>query len=239
MKSARQSFYARYLNKNLLISASFILLINYKLSFSFISKPYLLLNKYCFKLVDNVFDFLQTKDDLKEEIEFLRRQQHDLLDSISQVSKLPEGILAQVVCRDFKKHHHLLINRGTVDGVQKGMIAVADGKFLGKIIETDRLQSRVAVLSDIAVAVVCQTWTTKHEGMCQGCGNILRSELNFISSLLSVKIGEPVFTTGEGLSCPKQFLVGYVKSIEKKGVYYGINLRLAIDPFNVKDCIIW
>ena len=97
MKSSRQSFYPRYLNKNLLISASFILLINYKFLFGYISKPYLLLNKYCFKLVDNVFDFLQTKDDLKEEIEFLRWQQRDLLDSISQVSKLPEGILAQIV----------------------------------------------------------------------------------------------------------------------------------------------
>lgn len=240
MKSARQSFSTKYCNKNILILVSFVFLINYKLTLGYIAKPYLFLNKYCFRLVDNIFDFLQSKDDLKEELVDLRSQQKKLLDHISEVVKLSEsGISAQVIYRDFKNHHYLLVNRGAVDGVQKDMIVTVDGKFLGKIIRVERFVSRVAVMSDSIVAVVCQTLSTKHEGMCQGNSQILRADLNFISSLLPVTIGEPVFTTGEGLSLPKQFLVGYVKSLDKNGVYHSITLRLAVDPFKVKDCIIW
>jgi rod shape-determining protein MreC len=240
VKSVRQSFSTKYFNKNLLIVASFVLFINYKIIFGYVSKPYIFINKYCFKLIDNIFDFLQSKDDLKEELAELRLQQKTLLDNISEVSKISElGIAAQVIYRDFKNQHYLLVNRGSVDGVQKDMIVISGGKFLGKILQVDRFTSRVALMSDPLLAVVCQTLSTKHEGMCQGRGHILRSDLNFISSLLNVKEGEPVFTTGEGLSYPKQFLVGFVKSVNKNGVYHAITLRLALDPFKVKDCIIW
>lgn len=239
MKSVRHSFSTKYFNKNLCIVASFVLFINYKFIFGYVSKPYIFINKYCFKLIDNIFDFLQSKDDLKEELAELRLQQKKLLDNISEVSKISElGIAAQVIYRDFKNQHYLLVNRGAVDGVQKDMIVISDGKFLGKILQVDRFTSRVALISDPSLAVVCQTLSSKHEGMCQGHGQILRANLNFISSLLNIKEGEPVFTTGEGLSYPKQFLVGFVKSVDKNGVYHAITLRLAIDPFKVKDCII-
>ncbi len=240
MKSVRQSFSTKYFNKNFLVVASFVLFINYKFIFGYVSKPYIFINKYCFKLIDNVFDFLQSKDDLKEELTELRLQQKNLLDNISEANKFGKyHKTAQVIYRDFKNQHYLLVNRGAVDGVQKDMIVTADGKFLGKICQVDRFTSRVALMSDPSLAVVCQTLSSKHEGMCQGRGHILRSDLNFISSLLNVKLGEPVFTTGEGLSCPKQFLVGFVKSVEKNGVYHAINLCLALDPFKIKDCIIW
>ncbi len=240
MKSVRHSACTKYLNKNLCIVLAFVFFINYKLVFCYISKPYIFINRYCFELIDNIFDFLQSKDDLKEELAELRLQQKNLLDNISEVSKISElGIAAQVIYRDFKNQHYLLVNRGFVDGVQKDMIVISDGKFLGKVFQVDRFTSRVALMSDPSLAVVCQTLSSKHEGMCQGRGHILRSDLNFISSLLNVKVGEPVFTTGEGLFCPKQFLVGFVKSVEKNGVYHAITLRLALDPFKVKNCIIW
>ncbi len=240
MKSVRQSASTKYLNKNLCIVLAFVFFINYKLVFGYISKPYIFINRYCFKLIDNIFDFLQSKDDLKEELAELRLQQKNLLDNISEANKFAKDHkTAQVIYRDFKNQHYLLVNRGAVDGVQKDMIVTAEGKFLGKILQVDRFTSRVALVSDPSLAVVCQTLSSKHEGMCQGRGHILRSDFNFISSLLNVKEGEPVFTTGEGLSYPKQFLVGFVKSVEKNGVYHAITLRLALDPFKVKDCIIW
>jgi rod shape-determining protein MreC len=240
VKSSRQSASTRYFIKNIVIILSFIILMNYRYIFSYVAMPYVLLNKYCFKLIDNIFDFLQSKDDLKEELSELRVQQKKLLDNISEVNNFGKDVIsAQVIYRDFKNHHYLLVNRGTVDGVQKDMTVTADGKFLGKIYQVDRFTSRVALMSDPSLAVVCQTLSSKHEGMCQGHGQILRADLNFISSLLNVKVGEPVFTTGEGLSYPKQFLVGFVKSVEKNGVYHAITLRLALDPFKVKDCIIW
>ncbi len=240
MKSVRQSFGAKYYNKNILIILSFIFILNFKLISNYWLKPYLSLSRYCFKVVDNIFNFIESKDEINDELKLLRCQHKNLLDSISEVSKtVSPGIAAQVIYRDFKNNHHLLVNRGAVDGVQKDMLVTSDGKFLGKIINVDRFVSKIAVLSDLASAVVCQTLDTKHEGMCQGRGQVLRAELNFISSLLPLKMGEPVFTTGEGLSLPRQFLVGYVKSVEKNGVYHAITLRLALDPFKVKDCVIW
>ncbi len=240
MKSVRQSAITSYIIKNVFILLSFIVLINYKFVFSYVAMPYVQLNKYCFKIIDNIFDFLQSKDDLKEELAELRLQQKNLLDNISEAAKFDKTHnTAQVIYRDFKNQHYLLVNRGSVDGVQKDMIVTAEGKFFGKIMQVDRFTSRVALMSDPSLAVVCQTLNSKHEGMCQGHGHILRADLNFISSLLNVKVGEPVFTTGEGLTCPKKFLVGFVKSVEKNGVYLAITLRLALDPFKVKDCIIW
>jgi rod shape-determining protein MreC len=240
VKSVRQSASARYIIRNTVIILSFIILINYRDIFTYAAMPYVQLNKYCFMIIDSIFDFLQSKDDLKEELAELRFQQRNLLDNISEASKFGDNHkTAQVIYRDFKNQHYLLVNRGSVDGVQKDMIVTAEGKFLGKILQVDRFTSRVALMSDPSLAVVCQTMSSKHEGMCQGRGHILRSDLNFISSLLNVKVGEPVFTTGEGLLCPKQFLIGFVKSVEKNGVYHAITLRLALDPFKVKDCIIW
>ncbi len=214
----------------------------FRKSFYYISLPFFYLQNHCFYAADGLFDFITSKNNLIEKIKILEAENKYILNGsqniVTQNINLDEHIKAKIVYRDFKNNHFVKVNKGFSDNVSENMIAIVDGKFFGKVVEVYRWHSKIMLISDLTMAIIAETGNAKHEGVVQGSGNLLRAQFNFVNHLLPISINEPVFSTGEGLSYPKRLLIGFIKGFKKDGVNYLIELKLALDPFSVKECIL-
>lgn len=140
-----------------------------------------------------------------------------LLD-LKQQSKF-QILAARVIARDPSAWFNTVtINRGRADGVQLGMPIVTKEGIVGRIIGTSLLTSQVMLLTDekaAAGAVAGQLGASNAIGSIRGLGNNGLLELQHVSGVESVKVGDHIVTTGQDGIYPPGFNVGDV--IEVKG----------------------
>jgi rod shape-determining protein MreC len=121
----------------------------------------------------------------------------------------------------------ITINKGSIDGVHKGMVVVAAAGLVGHVIQASRDVSRVLLITDYnsSVDVICQA--SRARGIIQGKGDDL-CDLNYVSRREEVSSGERVVTSGLGGRFPKGLIVGNVTNVEKKP--YGIFQKVEVTP---------
>jgi rod shape-determining protein MreC len=124
----------------------------------------------------------------------------------------------------------ITINKGNIDGVQKGMVVVSAAGLVGHIINTSRDVSKVLLITDYnsSVDAICQE--SRARGIVQGKGGDL-CDLNYVSRREDVTLGNRVITSGLGGRFPKGLLVGTVTKVEKKsyGVFQQVDVTPAVD----------
>jgi rod shape-determining protein MreC len=124
----------------------------------------------------------------------------------------------------------ITINKGNIDGVQKGMVVVSAAGLVGHIINTSRDVSKVLLITDYnsSVDAICQE--SRARGIVQGKGGDL-CDLNYVSRREDVTLGNRVITSGLGGRFPKGLLVGTVTKVEKKsyGVFQQVEVTPAVD----------
>lgn len=126
-------------------------------------------------------------------------------------------MLAQVVGRDISNWSKtILINRGTNDGVGKGMIVISNSALAGKVIETGADISRVILLTDPESCVGCLIQGTRQAGLVHGTagGRIL---MRYIDPEAEIEKGQMVVTSGFGGTYPKGLAVGKIDKIKQGG----------------------
>ncbi len=126
------------------------------------------------------------------------------------------GVTATVIARDANEFFNtLVIDRGTVHGVQKDMpVVAAQGGLVGRVIATSPLASRILLLTDerhgTGAEVLGQTADTRLLGVVEGKSQSL-CEMRFIVAPDKIEAGEQVITSGQDGIYPKGLLVGRVK----------------------------
>jgi rod shape-determining protein MreC len=143
--------------------------------------------------------------------------------------KIPKPTLpAELIGEDASNWFRTItINKGTVDGVHKGMVVVAAAGLVGHVIQASRDVSRVLLITDYnsSVDVICQA--SRARGTAQGKGDDL-CDLNYVSRREEVSSGETVVTSGLGGRFPKGLIVGTVAHVDKKP--YGIFQKVEVTP---------
>jgi len=121
----------------------------------------------------------------------------------------------------------ITINKGSIDGVQKGMVVVAAVGLVGHVIGTSRDVSKVLLITDhnASVPSICQA--SRARGIVQGKTGE-SCDLNYVSRQEGVRPGERVITSGLGGRFPKGLMVGTVTHIEKKP--YGFFQKVEVTP---------
>ena len=129
----------------------------------------------------------------------------------------------------------LVINKGQSSGIKKNMPVMSDGGLVGRIVEVNKTNSKVELLSDtneassrFAISIGGSNYQLVN-GIITGY-NADRNELVMgqVSSKAKIKKGTKVVTSGMGGVTPKGLYVGKVARIGKDD--YGLAQKVYITP---------
>lgn len=152
---------------------------------------------------------LATVKTLKQENQELRR--------LLQVGDFPgwHVVTAAVIAREPSSWNEgFVINKGTADGIAVGLVAMAGGQVVGRIVSCERKTARVALLSSPDCRISVQVGETDVIGVCTGEERKNSSRPQFVVEFLPRELElEPdmIFrTSGMGNWMPPGLMLGKI-----------------------------
>jgi rod shape-determining protein MreC len=152
----------------------------------------------------------------------------------------PPTLTAEIVGKDPSLWFRTLtINRGSSDGVEKGMPIVTVEGVVGQILTSSPNYSKVLLATDPNSAVDVITQKTRVHGIVKGLGRDAFG-LNYVLKSAVVEKDDLVLTSGLGEVFPKGLMVGTVSEITKsrRGMFQKIEIEPAVDFSQLEHLII-
>lgn len=109
----------------------------------------------------------------------------------------------------------LTIDRGSRDGVTRGMAVVAPDGVVGRVVEVSHTVSRVALLTDHNSGIDAIVDRTRARGVVQG-GSDGDCYMNYLNRDADVKVGDRVLTSGLDGVFPKGMTIGEVVDVGRR-----------------------
>lgn len=186
-------------------------------------------------------DFFLNFSDVKAENKTLDKENNDLKDELAQNSDLEaenerlRGLLEfknersnydYITTNIIGKRGNILdgyiVDKGTDDGVAKGMIVIAADGLVGQVSSVASNWSIVECIvnENIAVSVMSES-SRDNSGILEGFVDTKNNYLTKVSYLpmdSKIKEGDVILTSGLGLIYPKEIRVGEVVSVEEDKV---------------------
>lgn len=163
---------------------------------------------------------------LRREIEFLRGQAADLREMAAANQRLGEllrfqtrtpsqTVAARVIGRDATNWYHgVVLDKGERDGIHAEMGVITLTGAVGRVVKTSASSSVVLLITDPNNAVTSLIQRTRDEGIIEGTlGGGVR--MKYIPLLSTVRVGDPVVTSGLTGGFPKGVPVGTITHIHK------------------------
>ena len=182
----------------------------------------------------------QRNAELEAEVSRLQGQVIDLQQKVSEAEILaalvdfsrasPESTYkgAAVVGRDPSPFlHYIIINRGSNDGVLRGMPVVTNQGLIGRVDAVIADAARVQLITDPASAINIRLQNADTNAVLIGSvtGDL---SLDMISQDATVETGDVVLTSGLGGGYPPDLIVGQVLNIQKRD--YELFQQATIQP---------
>ena len=152
----------------------------------------------------------------------------------------PPTLTAEIVGKDPSLWFRTFtINRGSSDGVQKGMPVVTVEGVVGQVLTSSPNYSKVLLATDPNSAVDVITQKTRVHGIVKGLGRDAFG-LNYVLKSAVVEKEDFVLTSGLGGVFPKGLMVGTVSEITKsrRGMFQKIEIMPAVDFSQLEHLII-
>lgn len=129
-----------------------------------------------------------------------------------------EYITAAVIGRDISPFlHYVIINRGSDDGLRRGMPVVSSQGLVGRVAAVTADGARVQLITDPDTAINVRIQPSGAEGLLQGSitGDMT---IEAIPQDANVQTGDLILTSGLGGNYPPDMLIGQVSSIRQRPV---------------------
>lgn len=152
----------------------------------------------------------------------------------------PPTLTAEIVGKDPSLWFRTLtINRGSSDGVHKGMPVVTVEGVVGQILTSSPNYSKVLLATDPNSAIDVITQKTRVQGIVKGLGRDAFA-LHYVLKSAEVEKDDYVLTSGLGGVFPKGLMVGKVSEIKKsrRGMFQNIEIEPAVDFSQLEYLII-
>jgi rod shape-determining protein MreC len=152
----------------------------------------------------------------------------------------PPTLTAEIVGKDPSLWFRTLtINRGSSDGVQKGMPVVTVAGVVGQVLTSSPNYSKVLLATDPNSAIDVITQKTRVQGIVKGLGRDAFG-LHYVLKSAEVEKSDYVLTSGLGGVFPKGLMVGTVSGIKKsrRGMFQSIEIEPAVDFAQLEYLII-
>lgn len=148
-------------------------------------------------------------------------------------------IAASVIARDISPFmHYVIIDRGSDDGLRKGMPVVTNQGLVGRIAAVTAGAARVQLINDPGSSINVILQQSGVEAVLNGqiTGEI---ELNMINQKASVQAGDLVMTSGLGGNYPANIVIGQVVTIrsEASSLFQSASVQPAVD-FSQLDIVL-
>lgn len=136
------------------------------------------------------------------------------------------GVAAEVVGRDGGSlFRSLILNKGSVQGIKKGMIVVSTGGAVGQIFSVSRVSSRVLLIVDPHSGVDAIAQRSRARGVIQG--NLAGCIMKYVQREDDIQPGDQILSSGADGLFPKGLLIGTVSRVSRKnhGLFQEIEVR--------------
>jgi rod shape-determining protein MreC len=146
---------------------------------------------------------------------------------------------ASVIARDVSPFmHYVIIDRGSDDGLRRGMPVVTNQGLVGNIASVTAGASRVQLINDPASSINVILQQSGVEAVLNGqlTGEL---ELNMINQNATVQAGDLVMTSGLGGNYPSNIVVGQVVTVrnEASSLFQTASVQPAVD-FSQLDIVL-
>jgi rod shape-determining protein MreC len=174
---------------------------------------------------------------LKEEI---RRQKriNGLINHQDTAKK--KSIIADIVGRDATQWSKMIfINKGYKHGVTENLPVVTDRGVVGHIIQASSNVSKALLISDTRSAVDSLFQDSRVTGVVVGSGEGM-CKMKFVPMSASMKVGDPVLSSGFGGIYPKGLMVGTVirQHKSKEGLFQEITIKPSADLSRLEEVLV-
>ncbi|SET63652.1 rod shape-determining protein MreC [Thalassotalea agarivorans] len=144
------------------------------------------------------------------------RQENDRLRNLLASPLRPEirKMVAEVLSVDSDPYtHHVVINRGTDDGVYEGQPVLDETGIVGQILHVGATSSRVILITDVNHAVPVRIKRNGIRLVATGTGKIDQLIHNFVPHSTDIKSGDILVTSGLGGKYPEGYPVAEVTTV--------------------------
>lgn len=172
------------------------------------------------------------------EVEATSRRLRELLDFRSQLPS--ESLTAAVIGNSASTwFRSLTLDKGSKDGVSKGMAVVSPGGVVGQVVAVTARSAKVLLLTDPHSGVDVTNQRSRARGIVAGSldeGPIVK----YVKRSEDIQAGDRLITSGLDGVFPKGLLVGTVTKIRKKsfGLFQYVGVELAVDPSRIEEVLL-
>lgn len=172
------------------------------------------------------------------EAEATNRRLRELLDFRSQLpsASLTASVIASSASTWFRS---LTLNKGSEDGVLKGMAVVSPSGVVGQVVSVTRRGAQVLLITDPHSGVDALVQRSRARGIVSGSldnGPVMK----YVKRSEDIEVGDRLITSGLDGVFPKGLLVGTVTKVRKKsfGLFQVVGVDLAVDPSQIEDVLL-
>lgn len=172
------------------------------------------------------------------EVEATNRRLRELLDFRSQLPS--ESLTAAVIGNSASTwFRSLTLDKGSKDGVSKGMAVVTPAGVVGQVVAVTARSTKVLLLTDPHSGVDVIDQRSRARGIVAGSldeGPIVK----YVKRSEEIQTGDRLITSGLDGVFPKGLLVGTVSKVRKKsfGLFQVVGVELAVDPSTVEEVLL-
>lgn len=168
--------------------------------------------KHVIKLTADHYSVYRENEKLKEEVEVLRNEKIQNEYLLTENTILKEAlqltgtkaleqdisIIAKVIIDQESPYlKSFLLNKGTRDGVLKGMTVFSKKYLIGTIIESNYLTSRVLLINDLNSRIPVIIENTSVNAILTGLGKDNNLELQYLPEQFQLSAGKNIYTSGK------------------------------------------
>lgn len=187
----------------------------------------------------------KTIESLEEKLGAARQQQHQLLAenvSLRAAQKYQNdifelidfkqrynpmyGTIAQILVKHLAHDgHYFLVAAGSNKGVKPDMVATYKSFLIGKVTDVYPWYSKVSLITDEGCKIAAYCDKTNACGIHEGCNEMGRMALKFVSHLDEIQEGDLVVSSGKGLIFPRGFALGRIAAAKREELFHLVEVE--------------
>lgn len=133
----------------------------------------------------------------------------------------------------------VIIDRGSSNGIRRGMVVVSERGLLGRVAESAGNSSRVLLINDPSQGVPAIVQRTRQQGLVNGSlgGNLI---MRYLPDDAQISVGDAIVTSELSRVYPKGLLIGRVVNIGKEfsGLSRYAVIRPAAELSNIEEVLV-
>lgn len=149
-------------------------------------------------------------------------------------------VAAEVIAKDPSRWYKtIIIGKGEMDGVVKGLPAVVPQGVVGQIVMTTANYAKVLLIVDRNSAVDALVQRTRARGIIQGKSED-RCAFQYVLRKHDVKVGDVVISSGLDAVYPKGLRIGRVSSVVRRnaGIFQDVEVTPYVDFEKLEEVLV-